>query len=242
MQQNPRLKPLSEDWGRALAVVAHPDDLEFGTSSAVARWTSQGKQVAYLIVTKGEAGIDSLPPGKTGPIRVEEERNSARTVGVHAVEFLDHPDGVVEGGLPLRRDIAKVIRQRRPDVLITMNFESGQQEGAPVSADHRVVGLAAVDAARDAGNRWVFPEQLDEGLAPWNGIQMVCVAGTSTPTHGVDVSDFIEQGIASLHEHRVYLEHLSQQLDPSTMLRTRAEARGKLLGCRYAVAFQVFRI
>ena len=126
--------------------------------------------------------------------------------------------------------------------MITMNFESGHQEGAPVSADHRVVGLAAVDAARDAGNRWVFPEQLDGGLEPWNGIQMVCVAGSNKPTHGVDVSDFIERGIASLQEHRVYLENLSQQLDPSTLLRSRAEARGKLLGCHYAVVFQVFKV
>ena len=122
MPQNPRLHPLSEDWGTALAVVAHPDDLEFGTSSAIARWTSQGKQVAYLIVTRGEAGIDGLPPDQTGPIRVKEELRSAREVGVHAVEFLDHPDGIIEGGLPLRRDIARVIRQHRPDVMITMNF------------------------------------------------------------------------------------------------------------------------
>ncbi len=242
MPQNPGLQPLSEDWDKALAVVAHPDDLEFGTSSAIARWTSQGKQVAYLIVTKGEAGIDSLPPDQTGPIRVKEELNSALAVGVHSVEFLDHRDGVIEGGLPLRRDIARVIRQHRPNVLITSNFESSQEEGAPVSADHRVVGLAAVDAARDAGNRWVFPEHMDEGLEPWNGIEMVCVVGTGKPTHGVDVSDFIELGIASLQEHRVYLENLSQQLDPSTMLRTQAEARGKLLGCRYAVLFQVFNV
>ena len=120
-----KLQHLPEDWERALAVVAHPDDLEYGASSAVARWTAQGKEVVYVIVTKGEAGIDSLPPEETGPLRVQEETNSARVVGVDNVEFLDHQDGVIEGGLPLRRDIALAIRRHRPDVVITMSYEDG---------------------------------------------------------------------------------------------------------------------
>ena len=89
-----------------------------------------------------------------GPLRVQEETNSARVVGGDNVEFLDHQDGVIEGGLPLRRDIALAIRRHRPDVVITMSYEDGPR--GPASADHRSVGLAVVDAARDAGNRWVF--------------------------------------------------------------------------------------
>jgi len=116
------LKPLDENWERALAVVAHPDDLEYGAASAVARWTSQGKQVNYLMVSRGEAGIDSMPPEETGPLREEEERVSAGLVGVETVEFLDYQDGVIEYGLPLRRDIARVIRRHRPNVLVTLNF------------------------------------------------------------------------------------------------------------------------
>ena len=223
-----------------MAVVAHPDDLEFGTASAVARWTSQGKQVAYLIATKGEAGIDSIEPAKVGPLRAQEQINSALIVGVDTVEFLDYPDGVIEGSLPLRRDIALAIRTHRPDVLITMSFESNGWSEAPVTADHRIVGLAAADAARDAGNRWVFPEQLTNGMQPWNGIRMVCLAASDRATHGVDVTDFIDKGIASLRAHRVYLENLSQNIDPDTLLRTEAESAGELFGCRYAQAFQVF--
>ena len=117
------LKPLDENWERALAVVAHPDDLEYGAASAVARWTAQGKQVSYLMVSRGEAGIDSMPPEETGPLREEEERVSARLLGVETVEFLDYQDGVIEYGLPLRRDIALAIRRRRPDVLVTLNFQ-----------------------------------------------------------------------------------------------------------------------
>lgn len=208
MAREAHLKALPEEWHKALAVVAHPDDLEYGASSAVARWTAQGKEVVYVIVTKGEAGIDSVPPEETGPLRVQEETNSARVVGVDNVEFLDHQDGVIEGGLPLRRDIALAIRRHRPDVVITMSYEDGPR--GPASADHRSVGLAVVDAARDAGNRWVFSEQLSRGIEPWNGVQMVCLTNVSNPTHGADVTDFIDKGIASLREHRVYLGNLIQ--------------------------------
>ena len=160
MTQGPNLEVLPEDWHKALAVVAHPDDLEYGASGAIARWTAQGKEVIYLIVTKGEAGIDSMPPEETGPLRVQEEQNSARVVGVDIVEFLDHQDGVIEGGLLLRRDIALAIRRHRPDVVITMSYEDGPR--GPSSADHRAVGLAVVDAARGAGNRWDFMGQLTQ--------------------------------------------------------------------------------
>ena len=104
-------------------MVAHPDDLEYGAASAVARWTSQGKQINYLMVSRGEAGIDSMPPEETGPLREEEEMVSARLVGVETVEFLDYRGGVIEYGLPLRRDIARVIRRHRPNVLVTLNFQ-----------------------------------------------------------------------------------------------------------------------
>src|SRR6516164_3660921 len=101
----PTLKLLPEDWQRGMAVVAHPDDLEYGAASAIARWTAQGKEVAYLLATAGEAGIDGMLPVEAGPLRMEEERRGARVVGVTNVEFLDHRDGVVEYGLELRRDV-----------------------------------------------------------------------------------------------------------------------------------------
>ena len=121
MEGQPRLETLPEDWNKALAVAAHPDDLEYGTASAIARWTSQGKEVVYLLVTRGEAGIDGMTPEEVGPLREEEERRSASVVGVKTVEFLDHRDGTVEYGPPLRRDIARAIRKHRPEVLIILN-------------------------------------------------------------------------------------------------------------------------
>ena len=90
-EQPAKLLHLPENWNRALAIAAHPDDLEYGAASAIARWTSQGKQVGYLMVTKGEAGIDSMHPDETARLRMQEEINSARVVGVDYVEFLDSP-------------------------------------------------------------------------------------------------------------------------------------------------------
>ncbi|HEX2319022.1 MAG TPA: PIG-L family deacetylase, partial [Streptosporangiaceae bacterium] len=80
------MKPIPEDWERAVAVVAHPDDLEYGAASAIARWTTQGKTVSYLLATRGEAGIAGMAPAEVAPLRVEEERRSAAVVGVTQVE------------------------------------------------------------------------------------------------------------------------------------------------------------
>ena len=88
------MQPMPEDWSRGVAVVAHPDDLEYGAASAVARWTGQGKSVSYVIVSSGEAGIAGQDPVTVGPLREEEERRSAAVVGVTDVQFLGHPDGL----------------------------------------------------------------------------------------------------------------------------------------------------
>jgi len=113
------LEPLPGNWSRALAVVAHPDDLEYG---AVAVWTGAGKYVRYLLVTRGEAGIATLPPVECAPVREGEQQEAAEAVGVSIVEYLDHTDGVVEYGSALRRDIAAAIRRHQPDLVLTGNY------------------------------------------------------------------------------------------------------------------------
>ena len=231
------MEPMPEAWDRALAVVAHPDDLEYGAAAAIARWTGQGRSVAYLMVTKGEAGIAGMTPDQVGPLRMEEERRSAAVVGVSEVEFLDHPDGLIEYGLPLRRDLAAAIRRQRPDVVITMNFELTWGEGEMVNhADHRAVGLAVLDACRDAANPWVFP---DAGEA-WTGLKHVYVGSADPPTHFVDVTDTIEAGVASLREHAVYIKGLGREFDPDQFLKDMAGYVGMGAGVEYAVAFRRF--
>ncbi|HEY8045379.1 MAG TPA: PIG-L deacetylase family protein [Streptosporangiaceae bacterium] len=229
------MEPMPEDWNRAVAVVAHPDDLEYGAAAAVARWTRQGKHVAYLLATRGEAGIQGMAPGVVGPLRVEEERRSAAVVGVHEVHFLDHPDGLLEYGLPLRRDLAAVLRKERPDIVITMNFELTWGDTGMVNhADHRAVGLAVLDAVRDAANPWVFT---DAGPA-WGGASEVYVAAAGDPTHYVDVTDTIGAGVESLREHKAYLDGLGRDFDPDEFLRNMAGYTGLAAGCEYAVGLR----
>lgn len=232
------MEPMPEDWSRAMAVVAHPDDLEYGAASAVARWTRQGKEVVYVLVTSGEAGIDDRPPDEVGPLREEEERRSAAVVGVQTVEFLGHTDGLIEYGLALRRDIAAAMRRHRPEVVITMNHELTWGGVAINHADHRAVGLATLDACRDASNRWLYPE-LGE---PWQGVRAAYVAAMGETTHYVDVSDTMDAGVESLMEHRAYIEGLGTEFDPDTFLRTAAAALGQEVGCEYAVGLRHYAV
>jgi LmbE family N-acetylglucosaminyl deacetylase len=239
----PLLLPgLREDWKRALCVAAHPDDLEYGAACAVARWTAQGKQVMYVIVTRGEAGIDKMDPREAAVVREEEERQGAREVGVDVVEFLDHRDGVVTYGLPLRRDIARAVRRHRPEVVITSTFDV-VASGFVNQADHRAVGLATLDGARDAGNRWIFPELAEEGLEPWSGVRYVCFVGAGRPNCGVDVTDCLDRGIASLRAHRAYFEGLGDgKSDPAQIVTWIASASGSRMGVAAATLFEAYSL
>jgi LmbE family N-acetylglucosaminyl deacetylase len=237
-------KPMPDDWQRALVIAAHPDDIEYGSASAVARWTAQGKVVSYLLATRGEAGIDGLHPDQAAPLREREEREGASRVGVEVVEFLDYRDGVVEGGLPLRRDLARAIRLHRPEILLTGGFDVRGASGFSNQADHRVVGLATLDAARDAGNRWIFPELIEEGLEPWGGTRFVAVAGSGRPTHGVDITgEPLQRGIASLEAHAEYTKGLGgAAFDVGTFLTFFASMGGKAMGVEAAALFDIYRL
>jgi LmbE family N-acetylglucosaminyl deacetylase len=229
------MQPMPEDWSTAVAVVAHPDDLEYGVTSAIARWTGQGKKITYLLATRGEAGIAGMAPAATGPLREDEERRSAAIVGVSEVEFLSHHDGLVEYGIPLRRDLAAAFRAIAPEVVITTSFDLTWGEEGPVNhADHRAVGLAVLDACRDAANEWVFPE----AGPPCRTIKDAYVAFAGDPTHFADVTGTIDLGVASLREHRAYLDGLGGDFDPDEFLRNLAGYVGMAAGCDYAIGFR----
>jgi LmbE family N-acetylglucosaminyl deacetylase len=233
-----QLQPFPDDWTRALVVVAHPDDMEYGGASAVAAWTAAGKSVAYLLVTRGEAGIDGMAPAEAAVVREAEQRASASIVGVSDVSFLDHTDGVIEYGLPLRRDIATVVRRARPELVVAVNHRETYGGTYLNMADHRVVGQATIDAVRDAGNRWVFP---DLDLDPWSGAKYLAVVASPQPTHAVDVTSTFDLGVASLRAHTAYLAGLGVT-DPEPMLRQFAESTAPRFGDRLAVSFELFAI
>ncbi len=241
MDRPESLEPLDESWQRALCIVAHPDDMEFGAAAAVARWTGQGKWVGYTMVTSGEAGIDAVPPEQCRPIREAEQVESARLVGVDNVDFLGQPDGVLEYGVPLRRLLAAEVRRHRPDIVITGNFRDTWGGRNLNQADHIAVGRAVVDAVRDAGNRWVFPEQLTDGVEPWGGVRQVWAFGSPQAEHAVDTTETFETGVASLVAHRAYIEGLGWEgWDPREFLEGFGRPTGQRLGVALAAAFEVF--
>ena len=235
------LQPLPEDWQRALCVVAHPDDLEFGAAAAVARWTDQGKQVVYCMLTSGEAGIDGLAPEECRRVREAEQVESARIVGVDRVDFLGLPDGVLEYGVALRRAIAAEVRLHRPEIVVTGNFRDTWGGSSLNQADHIAAGKATLDAVRDAGNRWVFAEQLAGDLEPWNGVRQVWAFGSPLATHAVDTTGTTDRGVASLAAHRAYIEGLGwDDFDPAEFLEGMSRATGQRLGVAHAAPFEVF--
>ncbi|MFX4292069.1 PIG-L deacetylase family protein [Streptomyces bohaiensis] len=257
----PSLRQLPVDWDRALAVAAHPDDLEYGAAAAVAEWTAAGKDVRYLLVTRGEAGIDDIEPERCGPLREREQRAGAERVGVSTVEFLDHRDGVVEGGVALRRELAAAIRRHRPELLVTLNHREHFGDRAALNTpDHRVVGQAVIDAAADAGNRWIFREQLDTAafradpgsasgagqdgrLSPWNGVRWIAVAASPQATHAQPVGEeALRRAVASLREHRAYLRGLGVEPDryASDLVRGAADGAAERFDGRRCVAFELF--
>lgn len=239
----PQLQEFPDDWQRCLAIVAHPDDMEYGASAAVARWTDAGKDVAYLLLTAGEAGIDSMTPEECGPLRREEQRVACEAVGVTDLEILDHPDGVLQPGLDLRRSIAEAIRRVRPEMVITLNHRENFAGGGLNMADHTVTGQAVIDGVRDAGNRWVFRDLAEEGgLEPWGGVRWVAVANSPLATHAVPVAEAdVDRAVTSLEAHRVYLDGLGPgpMSDPGTFLRSLFDAAAPRFAGERAMTFEL---
>lgn len=243
-RMNVELEPMPEDWRRGLAVVAHPDDVEYGIAGAVAEWIAAGRDLAYLLVTRGEAGIDGMAPDEAAVVREREQRAAAAAVGVSSVEFLAHRDGVIVGGVELRREVAFAIRRHQPELLVTINHRDTWGRHNWNTSDHRVVGRAVLDAAADAGNRWIFPDQLDDGdVRPWNGVRWVAVAGSPEATHATAVSKpCAQQAVESLAAHRTYLAalHDAHPTDAARSVLDSTMPVSERHGGRRVVSFELF--
>ncbi|MDO5493057.1 MAG: PIG-L deacetylase family protein [Nesterenkonia sp.] len=232
------------DLGRVLCVVAHPDDMEYGGSAAVARWTAAGVQVSYLLLTAGEAGMRGRPPEEVGPLRSAEQQEACRTVGVDNLLVLDLPDGTLEHDLRTREVIARRIREVRPDLVFTQSWDLEVPWGLN-HADHRAAGLATVDAVRDADNPWVFRHLAElEGLEPWSVSQLMTFG--ARPDHLIDVTgEPLERGIASLEAHAEYLAALGGDFDARGMLEgftTHMAARSADPDVTHALGVSVYRM
>jgi len=229
------------DIERALVVTAHPDDADFGAAGTIAGWTERGIRVTYLVVTDGDAGgfDDGITREQMAELRRAEQRAAAAEVGVTDVRFLGYPDGRVEATLELRRDIARVIRQVRPDRVLTQSPERDYRRIHPSHPDHRAVGSAALDAVYpDARNPYAFPELREEGLDPWT-VREVWLSGGPQDDHYVDVTETFPRKVAALRSHASQVGHIE---DLEGMLRGWLTANARAAGLpegRLAEGFQV---
>ncbi|NUR85789.1 MAG: PIG-L family deacetylase [Nonomuraea sp.] len=227
---------------RVLTVTAHPDDVDFGASGTVATLVERGVEVTYLVVTDGDAGGNERTLDNNGmaELRRSEQTAAAKAVGVTDVRFLGYADGLVVPSIELRRDIARVIRQVRPDLVITHHPDRNYQFVAPSHPDHRAVGGSALDAVYpDARNPYAFPELLkDEGLDAWT-VKEVWLTGGNDQNHWVDVTAVIDRKIAALTSHVSQVSHVEGFTD---FIRTRFAAWAERAGFpegHYAEGFQV---
>ncbi|MBO4208384.1 PIG-L family deacetylase [Micromonospora echinofusca] len=231
------------DVRRALAVFAHPDDVDFGCAATIAGWVDEGIEVAYLLVTHGEAGgFDDTPREQIPRLREAEQRAAAAAVGVDRVDFLTgYADGTLTPGTGLRRDITAAIRRFRPDrVLTTSPLRRWEQLVGPGHPDHLAVGEATTCAVYpDARNRYAFPELLDEGLEPWVVREIWYSAGPA-PDHAVDVTDRLAAKIAAMRAHHSQTAHLDVPAWVMEQLGRTAQEAGLPPG-RLAEAYTVLR-
>ncbi|MCW2777395.1 MAG: LmbE family protein [Frankiales bacterium] len=228
---------------RALVVVAHPDDLDFGAGGTIASWTAQGTVVSYCIITDGDAGgfDPTVPRDQIGGIRQGEQRAAGKELGVDDVTFLGYPDGRLAVSFELRRDISRVIRQKRPQRIVVQSPDRSYVRIGASHPDHLAAGEAALCAVYpDARNPFTHTELLqDEGLEAWSVPQTWIMAAGGTANTYVDVTDTFDRKVAALRAHVSQTEHMD---DLPGMLRgwltLQAQAGGLPEG-RVAEAFRV---
>jgi LmbE family N-acetylglucosaminyl deacetylase len=224
---------------RVLVVTAHPDDVDFGAAGSVATWTGQGIEVAYCIATDGDAGgyDTGIARADMAALRHDEQTAAAKTVGVNDIYWLHHPDGAVVASIELRRDITRVIRQFRPDRVVTQSPDRNYQRIFASHPDHLATAEAALAAVYpDSRNGWAHTELLDEGLEPHTVLEVWMMA-MSTPNRFVDITDVIDRKIEALLSHQSQIPHPDAMPD---MLRNWASANaqaGGLPAGRLAEAF-----
>lgn len=225
---------------RALVVVAHPDDVDFGSAGTVATLTAKGVDVAYCLVTSGDAGGDgsTLTKEERSEIREREQRAAAMEVGVTNLTFLRWPDGQVEPTFLLRREISRVIRTHKPDLVITQSPERNYERIRASHPDHLAAGEATLRAVYpDARNPHAFPELLREGLDP-HAVPLVWLSGAA-PTMVVDITKRFDQKYAALTRHESQVGDIK---DLKKMLKTWARAIASSAGLkkdRLAEGFKV---
>jgi LmbE family N-acetylglucosaminyl deacetylase len=217
---------------RVLTILAHPDDGESFTGGTMARLAQEGKEITYLVATRGDKGSDerTMTPERLAAIREKEQREAARLLGVQRVIFLEgYSDGYLEVSFKLRGELVRKIRELKPDVVFTFDPWKRYE----IHPDHRAIGLCAIDAIACARGWMNDPEHIQEGLSEHN-VKQVYLFNTDQPNHYVDIAATLETKIAARCAH---VSQIRQPNHPSSYLTRWAEEAGKAGGYRYAEAF-----
>lgn len=215
---------------RVMVIMAHPDDAEFTSAGTVARFVESGYRVQYVLATRGDKGSAdrNAVPEQLATTREAEQREAARVLGVEEVTFLGHKDGEVEVSLAFRSELALVIRQGQPDIVLT--FDPWQRY--QIHPDHRAVGQTALDAVAAARDHMYFAEQLVEGLTE-HRVHNVYFFASDQPNYYVDISSTLEKKMAALQCHRSQIG----DRNIADFIRARAASVGQEIGLAAAESF-----
>jgi len=227
---------------RAMVVVAHADDAEWGCAGTVAKWCAEGWEVVYVLCTDGSKGSEDpeMTSGRLVEIRKQEQLDAGKVLGLKAIVFLGYEDSMLEPTLELRRDIAREIRRHRPDVLICMNpVRSVDGEGYLGHPDHFASGEAALSAVFPSSrDRLTFPELLREGLEPHKVKEVWMMFHGDTADKFVDVSAYMDTAVDALKAHQTQVSEEDAEVD----MRQWRNSTGKKVGFEFAEAFKVFQL
>jgi LmbE family N-acetylglucosaminyl deacetylase len=234
-----RLTPMaeaSESLDRVMVIAAHPDDPEFGCAGSVLKWAEEGKTITYVLLTSGDKGSHDpdLRPGRLAGVREVEQRAAAHDLGVQKVVFLRYPDGLLVNNLDLRRQLANLLRQHRPHIVVTIDPWRHYQ----LHPDHRAAGQAALDAVYAAREWYIFPEQLVDDMEPWR-VKEVYLFWTENADYWEDITCCIDGRIAALAHHASQVGLDVNRL--TERIKKAAKDAGEAPGYEYAEGFKRFQ-
>lgn len=221
---------------RAMAVVAHPDDVDFGCSGTLAGFIERGTHVTYCLLTSGDKGTHDpkMPPETLAETREKEQRAAGEAIGVKEFVFLRHHDGELERSMALREEVCLAIRVHKPDLVFTNDPWSHFQ----IHPDHRVAGWEALDGIIAARDHLFFPEQLGPTLSH-HRVKRVLLFGSADPNTWFDISGTIEEKLEALAAHKSQVGHFDSLAE---RMRGFAAATGHAWGLPAAEAFRYLEL
>lgn len=221
---------------RAMAIFAHPDDVDFGCSGTLALWADEGVHITYCLLTSGQKGTHdpAMSPDRLATIRQREQQAAGKVVGTREFVFLGHQDGELERSPELTGEVCRVIREYTPDLIITQDPWRAYQ----MHPDHRVAGWTALDALIAARDHLFHTDQLRDGLTH-HRVRRVLLFGTAEPNVWFDISTTLMRKIRAITSHR------SQVSDPKGLaerMRAFAATTGRAWGLEYGEAYRYFEL